>query len=127
MSGDARAMLVDALGDLADRVEIFTADDNPATASPIDTPLWDALATTTARLVDGSALVPQLLTGATDSRFFRRKGSVAYGFGLFSKRVSFEEFGAMFHGNDEKVDVESLGLSTDLWVALAHEFNERTA
>jgi len=127
MSADAHAMLVEALGDLADRVEIVTADDNPATESPIDTPLWDALATTTARLVEGSALVPQLMTGATDSRFFRRKGSVAYGFGLFSKRVTFEQFGTMFHGNDERVDVESLGLSTDLWVALAHEFNERTA
>ena len=127
MAADARAMIMEILGDLADRCEIITSDDNPATASPIDTPLWDALSSVTGRLVEGSALVPQLLTGATDSRFFRRKGSVAYGFGLFSRRISFEEFGSMFHGNDEKVDVESLGLSTDLWVALAHEFDERTA
>jgi acetylornithine deacetylase/succinyl-diaminopimelate desuccinylase-like protein len=125
-AADAHALLLDAIGDLADRVEIISADDNPSTASPIDTPLWDALSTVTGRLVAGSALVPQLLTGATDSRFFRREGSVAYGFGLFSQRVSFEEFGSMFHGNDEKVDVASLGLSTDLWVALAQEFNERT-
>jgi hypothetical protein len=28
----------------------------------------------------------------------------------------------MFHGNDERVDQESLGLSTDLWLAIAEEF-----
>ena len=36
-------MLREALGDLADAVEI-TSNDDPSTASPIDTPLWDSLA-----------------------------------------------------------------------------------
>ena len=49
----------------------------------------------------------------------RRDGAVAYGFGLFSRRIGFEEFGAMFHGNDERVDVESLLLSTRLFEGLA--------
>jgi acetylornithine deacetylase/succinyl-diaminopimelate desuccinylase-like protein len=38
---DARAMLDEALGDLADDVEIESNDDGP-TESPIDTPLWDS-------------------------------------------------------------------------------------
>ena len=28
----------------------------------------------------------------------------------------------MFHGIDERVDVESLRLSTEMWAALAHDF-----
>ena len=28
----------------------------------------------------------------------------------------------MFHGVDERVDVESLRLSTEMWIALAHDF-----
>jgi acetylornithine deacetylase/succinyl-diaminopimelate desuccinylase-like protein len=39
---EARALLLDALGDLADYVDIESNDDG-STASPIDTPLWDAL------------------------------------------------------------------------------------
>jgi acetylornithine deacetylase/succinyl-diaminopimelate desuccinylase-like protein len=117
---EALALMREALGDLADRVEIESNDD-PSTASPTDTPLWDSLARVTGRLVEGSALVPFLMVGGTDNRFFRRAGSVGYGFALFSKRLSFEDYATMFHGNDERVDVESLGLSEQLWEAVAHD------
>jgi len=119
----ARAMLEEALGDLADRVEIESNDD-PATASPIDTPLWDSLDRVTSRLVEGSSLVPFLMVGGTDNRFFRRAGSVGYGFALFSRRLSFEDYATMFHGNDERVDQESLGLSEELWEAVARDLLE---
>ena len=117
---DVRAMLAEALGDLADAVEIESNDDGP-TESPIDTPLWDSLERVTGRLVEGSALVPFLMVGGTDNRYFRRAGSVGYGFALFSRRLSFEDYATMFHGNDERVDVESLGLSEQLWEAVAHD------
>ena len=86
-----------------------------------DTEMWDAMANVSNRLVAGSSLVPFLTVGATDARFFRRAGSVAYGFGLFSRRVSFDDYASMFHGYDERVAIESLELSTHLWHALAHE------
>ena len=38
-----------------------------------------------AALVKDSALVPFLMVGGTDNRFFRRAGSVGYGFGLFCR------------------------------------------
>ncbi len=113
-------LLREALGDMADEVEIESNDD-PSTESPIDTPLWDTLSRVTSRLVEGSALVPFLMVGGTDNRFFRRAGSVGYGFALFSRRVSFEEYATMFHGNDERVDVESLGLTEQLWEAVAQD------
>ena len=116
----ATALLMDAIGDLADRVEI-TSNDDPSTSSPIDTPLWDSLSRVTARLCEGSALVPTVMTGGTDNRFFRRAGSIGYGFGLFSQRIRFEDYAKMFHGHDERVDQESLDLSTQLWLALAED------
>lgn len=62
-----------------------------------------------------------MTVGATDARFFRRLGTTSYGFGLFSTDLSFEDYGRMFHGDDERVDVGSLELSTQMWEVLAQE------
>jgi acetylornithine deacetylase/succinyl-diaminopimelate desuccinylase-like protein len=118
-AAQVRVLLDEALGDLAGAVEIVRANDDPSTASPIDTPLWDSLERVTKSFYAGSATVPFLTVGATDARFFRRAGSTAYGFGLFSTAMSLEDYGVMFHGDDERVDVESLRLSTELWQAVA--------
>jgi acetylornithine deacetylase/succinyl-diaminopimelate desuccinylase-like protein len=120
-ANDVRKLLDDALGDLASHVEITPFDENESTASSTESPMCDAMATVSSRLVKDSSLVPFLSVGATDARFFRRAGSVAYGFGLFSQKLSFDDYASMFHGNDERVDVESLVLSTQLWEALARE------
>jgi acetylornithine deacetylase/succinyl-diaminopimelate desuccinylase-like protein len=103
-------------------VHITPFDENESTTSSTDTPLWEALGRVSSDLVEDSALVPFLTVGATDARFFRRKGSTAYGYGLFSRKLSFEDYASMFHGNDERVDVDSLVLSTRLWEALAQDF-----
>jgi acetylornithine deacetylase/succinyl-diaminopimelate desuccinylase-like protein len=118
---DVQAAIDAALGDLADRVEMVDHHDDPATESRADTPLWDALARVSQAFYAGSHLVPTFNVGATDARFFRRAGATAYGYGLFSRKLTFEEFGRMFHGDDERVDVESLRLSTELWEAVARD------
>ena len=120
-TGDVRAMLEDVLGDLADDVEIVFHSEEPSTSSPIDTPLWDALERVSRLFYPGARTVPFLTVGATDARFHRALGAVAYGFGLHSPAIGFEQYGAMFHGIDERVDVESLHLSTEMWIALAHD------
>jgi acetylornithine deacetylase/succinyl-diaminopimelate desuccinylase-like protein len=121
--GDAevRAMLDEALGDLADKVELIGSVDDPSTASPLDTPLWDAIGRVTQGFYEGSAVVPFMTVGATDARFFRRLGTTSYGFGLFSTDLSFEDYGMRFHGDDERIDVTSLQLSTDMWEALSQD------
>jgi acetylornithine deacetylase/succinyl-diaminopimelate desuccinylase-like protein len=119
---DIRAMIDEALGDLADSVDITAKSNDPATASPVETPLWDSLQRATEKLVPGSRNVPFIIVGATDSRFFRRAGMVAYGAGLFSDRISFADFASMFHGDDERIDQESLRLATELWIGLAKDF-----
>jgi acetylornithine deacetylase/succinyl-diaminopimelate desuccinylase-like protein len=123
-AADVRGLLDEAIGDLADRVSVTAVADDPSSASPTETPLWEALQRVTGDLHPGSGLVPFLTVGATDARFFRRLGIPSYGFGLFSERLTFEQFSLMFHGDDERVDVESLRLSTELWTALAHDMLE---
>jgi acetylornithine deacetylase/succinyl-diaminopimelate desuccinylase-like protein len=118
---DVMAEVRAALGDLADRVEIEVLEASDSTASPIDTPLFAALERVARGFYPDARAIPYLTVGATDARFFRRAGSVAYGFGLFSTNLTFEDYGRMFHGDDERVDTESLRLSTELWHALAHD------
>jgi acetylornithine deacetylase/succinyl-diaminopimelate desuccinylase-like protein len=113
--------LGEALGDLADRIEITPLQEGEATRSPMDNPLWDALAKRTQAAYPGCKLVPGLITGGTDARFYRDKGAVAYGAALFSPDVSMESFGQRFHGNDERIDVASLGLSTEFWYGVAKD------
>jgi len=74
---DVRRQLDEALGDLAGEVEFSGLSDDEATASPIDTPLWDSIRTATEALAPGTTTIPFLIVGATDARFFRRKGMVA--------------------------------------------------
>jgi acetylornithine deacetylase/succinyl-diaminopimelate desuccinylase-like protein len=121
-TADVRAMLDEALGDLAEDVEVKFLAADLSTTSPIDTPLWDALERVSRLFYPGARMVPFLTVGATDARFHRALGSVAYGFGLHSRAIGFEDYGSMFHGIDERVDVESLRLSTEMWIALAHDF-----
>jgi len=116
---DVEAMVREALGDLSGDVEVVWHESFPATTSPLDTPLWAAIERVVQRPYPGARCVPFVSVGATDARFFRRLGTVAYGFGLFSQRLSFEDYATMFHGVDERVDVESLGLSAALWGDLA--------
>ncbi|HUQ40058.1 MAG TPA: M20/M25/M40 family metallo-hydrolase [Acidimicrobiales bacterium] len=120
-SADIRAELDVILGELAESVELTATSDDPSTSSPIDTPLWDCLQRVTGKMVPGSAPVPFMTVGATDARFFRRLGIPSYGFGLFSPQISFDQFSSMFHGDDERVDVESLRLSTEMWLAVARD------
>jgi acetylornithine deacetylase/succinyl-diaminopimelate desuccinylase-like protein len=118
---DVEAMLADALGDLRDSVEIELVKSDPSSASPADTPLWDTLSRVTKQWYGDAETVPYLSVGATDARFFRWKQAVSYGFGLFSTKMSFEDYGQMFHGDNERVDIESLVLSTQLWDAVARD------
>jgi acetylornithine deacetylase/succinyl-diaminopimelate desuccinylase-like protein len=118
---DVDAHLEAALGDLADRVTLTRLEDEEATRSPTASPLWDALGHQVAAAYPGSALCPGMLVGGTDARFFRRRGAVALGAALYSPEITFESFASRFHGNDERVDVASLELSTRLWTGVARE------
>jgi acetylornithine deacetylase/succinyl-diaminopimelate desuccinylase-like protein len=118
-----REMLREAIGDeLWKDIEIIAEGVNPASESPTGTPLWDTLTKVTQKLVPGAETIPFLIVGATDARYFRRKGVTAYGYGLMSDRISFRDFAKMFHGRNERIDQESLRLSTELFEQTARAF-----
>jgi acetylornithine deacetylase/succinyl-diaminopimelate desuccinylase-like protein len=122
-AADVHAALTDAIGpELAGQVEVVSVVDDAATASPVATPLWDAIGEVAGGLAPGATCLPTTTTGATDARFYRRHGATAYGFGLFSEQMTPGRFSAMFHGDDERIDVESLRLSVELWERLARRF-----
>ncbi len=123
--GDTREVvdgyLAEVLGELAPRVEISPIQEFESTRSPVDNPLWDTLKDRTQVAYPGANLVPGIITGGTDARFYRAKGSIAYGAALFSPEVTIESFGQRFHGNDERIDVTSLGMSAEFWYGVARE------
>jgi acetylornithine deacetylase/succinyl-diaminopimelate desuccinylase-like protein len=105
-----------ALGDdLFERADVEILMDDPASISRTDTPLWDALQKAVNVPVPEARLNPQFSVGFTDARIFREMGAISYGAGLFSPIVDAGEFSLRFHGHDERVDVESLRLTTELW------------
>ena len=118
---DVNAHLREALGPLFEEVELVSMSDHAATISPLATPMWDALLRQVKAAYPAADFLPELLVGATDARFFRDKGVVGYGTGLFDRNVSLAEFASRFHGHNERIDVTSLGLCTDLWVGVVKD------
>jgi acetylornithine deacetylase/succinyl-diaminopimelate desuccinylase-like protein len=114
-TAEVDAHLRAALGDLADHVDVEILLNDPASISRTDTPLWDALQRAVSVPFPGARLSASFSVGFTDARVFRDLGAISYGAGLFSPNVDAAEFGRRFHGHDERVDVESLGLTVELW------------
>ncbi|MDP9463818.1 MAG: M20/M25/M40 family metallo-hydrolase [Actinomycetota bacterium] len=118
---DVTAHLREALGDLYDKVEVEVIMDDPASISRVDNPLWDSLERALTKPFPTARPTPQLEVGFSDARIYRNMGAVAYGAGLFSPEVEPADFGRRFHGNDERVDVESLRLTTQLWLDVVRD------
>ena len=114
---DVREHLRNAIGpELADEVEITPLMNDLASISPIDTPLWDALGKAVKNAFPKTELSPGITVGFTDARVHRELGAVAYGAGLLSPSISGAEYGSRFHGNNERIDVESIGLTTGMYL-----------
>jgi acetylornithine deacetylase/succinyl-diaminopimelate desuccinylase-like protein len=113
---DVNAHLAAALGELADQVDVEVIQEDRSTASPTGNRLWDALTASMASAYPEARIVPSIVTGGTDARFFRNRGVVAYGAGLLSPEVDTAEFFRRFHGHNERIDVESLRLTVGLWL-----------
>jgi acetylornithine deacetylase/succinyl-diaminopimelate desuccinylase-like protein len=118
---EVRRHLDKALGGLVDEIELEPLFSKPASVSPTDTPLWDVLRRVVNAHYPGARLLPRMIVGFTDAPYFRQKGAVAYGFGLFSRTLTAEAMAGRFHGNDERVDVESLALTTQAWVEVCEQ------
>ena len=109
---------------LIDEVNLVPVETEPAGGSLPAGPLWDAIGDAV-RVVGGATrLLPTLSPVATDARFFRRRGTVAYGVGLFDDTLAFGDFLSMFHGHDERVSEASLDMTTALLSATVEGFRD---
>ena len=113
--------LREALGDLADHVETEVLINDASSASRIDTPLWDSLERAINKPFPSARLNPQFSVGFTDARVYREHGAVVYGAGLLSPAIDAGEFGRRFHGHNERIDVESLRLTTQMYLDVCQD------
>ncbi len=74
-----------------------------ANASPLDTGLVRTIRRITEQRYPGAVITHPVLTGFTDSHYFRELGIHCYGFSPFV--ASPRELGEGFHGNDERIGV----------------------
>lgn len=93
---------------LADLPVEVVVDEPPSDAlepAPTDDPLYRALVEGVTAQHPGTTVVPWLMVGASDARFFRPRGVKTYGFGpVFMARADIEGI----HGHDESVSLEAL-------------------
>ena len=68
-----------------------------------------------------------LIPFTTDARFFRRRGVVAYGVGLFDDAMQFGDMMRLFHGHDERVSLGSVARTTEMLALTLNRFGARTA
>lgn len=111
-----------AMGSAADDIEIEPVMDMEATLSPVGTDFWKVIADSVEAVAGHRNIFPTTMTVATDARFWREKGTVAYGVGLFDSRTTFSEMLSLFHGHDERVSVESVEKSTRLYTEILQRF-----
>ena len=85
--------------------------------STVETPLYDAISTVLREFEPNCGITPVLMTGGTDSRFFRRRGSVCYGFQpMYPEAVSGKVVKGKhcMHGIDERISIENLVFGTSI-------------
>ncbi len=90
--------------------------------SKAETPLYDVIATVLREFEPNYGVTPMLMTGGTDSRFFRRGGSVCYGFHPMRPDVPYSEMVKMVHGVDERISVENLVFGTSVLYETVKKF-----
>jgi acetylornithine deacetylase/succinyl-diaminopimelate desuccinylase-like protein len=106
--GDVEPAIRAALGE--DSYDLEWIEAVGGTRSPLETPLWEAIAGFVAQDDPDGGVVPVVSPGFTDSHFVREAfGTVAYGF--FPMRTMDAELAArLIHSADERIEVADLEL-----------------
>jgi acetylornithine deacetylase/succinyl-diaminopimelate desuccinylase-like protein len=110
------------LGPLKEYFKIEIMEYFPANVSPLDTPLFEATKEVVSPVYPTAYYVPLFIGSVTDGRFWRKKGTVVYGFSLFDEEFSINDYADMFHGKDEKISIKSLELTYNYFYKLPEVF-----
>jgi acetylornithine deacetylase/succinyl-diaminopimelate desuccinylase-like protein len=124
---EIEAELDKVLGPIRSDVSIEIIAGMPSNGSPPGTHFWSLLQDAASVQRPGARLIPTLSAGVTDARFMRNLGAHAYGFGMSSDRAPVSEIPLMLHGDNERVDLESLHMMRCLWGDVLAGFCERTS
>jgi acetylornithine deacetylase/succinyl-diaminopimelate desuccinylase-like protein len=90
--------------------------------SPIDTPLMDAIRGFVGREDPDAEIIPVVLPGFSDSRWFRAAFPDCVAYGFFPQReMDLFESAPLVHGADERIPVGDLGLAASFYAELAQE------
>ena len=89
--------------------------------STVDTVLFRAIERVCRRHFPDVPVIPSVITGFTDSHFFRDLGIACYGF--WPVIVPVEDYSGI-HGNDERLSVENVKLGTRLMLEIIQEVTQ---
>jgi len=93
----------------------------PPAESSIDTPLYRLIAERVEAADPGATVIPWMLPGATDSKFYTRLGAVCYGFSPV-KLAPMTPFGSLYHGNDERLPIDGFYWGLRLYTEVVLSF-----
>src|SRR5215208_4583750 len=107
---EARARIEELLGPEGYRLEFIEMV--TGNRSPVESPLMEEIKGWLAEAVPDAGVVPMMLPGFTDSRWFREAfpDCVAYGF-FPHLHMTMHETAPLIHGADERIDVRDLGFA----------------
>lgn len=87
----------------------------PVVTEPIESPLFDVIKSKIEAREPDATVVPYLIPGFTDAKYFTRMGAKWYGFSpVRIEANSGIRFADMFHGHNERIPVDGLHWGTDL-------------
>jgi len=111
---DARRRIAEVLGD--DGYTFAFDDEVPGNRSPMESSLMNAIAEWVGGEDEGAGVVPTVLPGFTDSRWFRVAFPDVVAYGFFPHRfMTLYEIAPLIHSKDERIDVRDMGVATDFY------------
>ena len=118
----ARRRIDHVLGDAANSLEVEWTEQTTGNASPVQSPLMDAIDRWVRANDPGAETVPLILPGFSDSRWFREQFPECVAYGFFPQRhMTLLETSPLVHSADERIDVRDLGFAATCYRDLARE------
>ena len=94
----------------------------PVVTEPIASPVFDIIKRQVEAREPGATVVPYLIPGFTDAKYFSRTGARWYGFSPVKiEKSSGIRFADMFHGHDERIPVAGLAWGVEVLDAVVRE------
>lgn len=105
-----------------EKLEFEIIEANQPSESSLHTPLYEQIVDVLKDFDPNCYVAPDMLTGGTDSRFFRKKGVVCYGFQPMQADEPYSEIRKSIHGIDEKISVGNLVFGTSILYNVVEKF-----